>query len=65
MFRTAVLTSLFFDIFGILLMADRITRILGQTLSSAVGKIFSLLLAAIAIHLIHRGINGLMGIPGS
>ncbi len=52
-------------LFGILLMADRITRILGQTLSSAVGKIFSLILAAIAIHLIHRGINGLMGIPGS
>ena len=46
-------------------MADRITRILGQTLSSEVGKIFSLLLAGIAIHLIHRGINGLIGIPGS
>ena len=51
-------------LFAVLLFSDRITRILGQTLSAAVGKIFSLLLAAIAIHLIHRGINGLLGLPG-
>lgn len=50
-------------LFVILLLADRITRILGQTLSAAIGKIFSLLLAAIAIHLIHQGINGLLGLP--
>ncbi|MGC8500944.1 MAG: MarC family protein [Leptospirillia bacterium] len=49
---------------SILLAADRITRLLGAPLSAAVGKIFSLLLAAIAIHLIHRGINGLLEIPG-
>jgi multiple antibiotic resistance protein len=48
---------------GVLLAADRITRLLGAPLSSAVGKIFSLLLAAIAIHLIHRGIDGLLGLP--
>lgn len=47
-------------LFLVLLLADRITRAIGQTLSSAVGKIFSLLLAAIAIHLIHRGVNGLL-----
>ncbi len=51
-------------LFAVLLLSDRITRILGQTLSAAVGKIFALLLAAIAIHLIHRGINGLLGLPG-
>ena len=50
-------------LFAVLLFSDRITRILGQTLSAAVGKIFSLLLAAIAIHLIHRGIDGLLGLP--
>ena len=48
---------------AVLLAADRITRLLGAPLSAAVGKIFSLLLAAIAIHLIHRGIDGLLGLP--
>ncbi|MEC4682823.1 MAG: MarC family protein [Nitrospirota bacterium] len=51
-------------LFGILLMADRITKAIGQTMSSAIGKIFSLVLAAIAIHLIHQGITGLLNLTG-
>jgi multiple antibiotic resistance protein len=51
-------------LFGVLLLADRITKAIGQTLSSAIGKIFSLVLAAIAIHLIHQGLNGLLGRTG-
>jgi multiple antibiotic resistance protein len=51
-------------LFGILLMADRITKAIGQTMSSAIGKIFSLVLAAIAIHLIHQGITGLLNLAG-
>jgi multiple antibiotic resistance protein len=51
-------------LFVVLLLADKITKAIGQTLSSAVGKIFSLVLAAIAIHLIHQGLNGLLGLAG-
>ncbi len=49
-------------LFVVLLLSDRITRMLGQSLSAAVGKIFSLLLAAIAINLIRQGVNGILGI---
>ncbi len=62
----SVVTSLLANmliIYAILSQADRINRIMGRTLSTAVGKIFSLLLAAIAVSLIHKGILGLLAPP--
>jgi multiple antibiotic resistance protein len=47
-------------IYFLLSRSEKLNRIMGNTLSSAVGKIFSLLLAAIAVSLIHKGIVGLM-----
>jgi multiple antibiotic resistance protein len=48
---------------AILSQADRVDRMMGRSFSSAIGKVFSLLLAAIAVSLIHRGIMGLYA-PG-
>lgn len=44
----------------VLLFSDRITKIFGQALTRAIGKIFSLILAAIAVHMIHQGAVGLL-----
>lgn len=51
-------------VYAILSQADRIDRIMGRSLSSAIGKVFALLLAAIAVSLIHRGIMGLSALGG-
>lgn len=56
---TALLTNILI-VHAILSNGERINRIIGKTLSTAVGKIFSLLLAAIAVSLIHKGIMGLL-----
>lgn len=56
---TALLVNMLI-IYAILSQSDRINRIMGRTLSTAIGKIFSLLLAAIAVSLIHKGILGLL-----
>ncbi|MHB8422882.1 MAG: MarC family protein [Leptospirales bacterium] len=57
---SAALLANMLIIFVILSQADRINRIMGRTLSTAIGKIFSLLLAAIAVSLIHKGVLGLL-----
>jgi len=46
---------------GILLSADFWNRILGQTGSQAISKVASLILAAIAVMMIRRGIFGIIG----
>ena len=56
---TALLANMLL-IYFLLSQSEKVNRILGSTLSSAIGKIFSLLLAAIAVSLIHKGIVGLL-----
>ncbi|MHB1926027.1 MAG: MarC family protein [Leptospirillum sp.] len=59
----AVITALFANmalIYLLLSHGEKVNRIVGNTLSTAIGKIFSLLLAAIAVSLIHKGIVGLL-----
>lgn len=48
---------------GIFLFAGPITRALGKTGTKTVSKLASMLLAAIAIMLIRRGISGILAVP--
>ena len=56
---TALLANMLL-IYFLLSRSEKVNQIMGNTLSNAIGKIFSLLLAAIAVSLIHKGIFGLL-----